>query len=317
MKTSLNDWLIGDPHMGRDFKGVPLHRKGERERMQIDDLRRNLAQPCRMNVNIGDVFDKPLVDLKVVHAVADAYYEASEAYPDTQFVVLAGNHDLFRQLVDKDGRPLKGSFHALARMIGHLPNVTVLFEPAIINDVAFFPWQWDVSAKDQVNELGASYRGAYGHWDLADFGGNNEHLVPIKELEAHGASEFWSGHFHVAGDYMVDGVPVHCTGSMQPYTHAEDPTGNFYRTLTLAELDDIDVTNMNIRVILAPGETLPDVDCLSIISMRQDAPEALEFDDNVGLGDFDLATVLAQKFEELSVPPKVQNVIREKLGAID
>lgn len=317
MKTSAGDWLIGDPHMGKDFKGVPLHRKGEREQMQIDDLRRNLLQDCRMNINVGDVFDKPLVDLKVVHAVADLYHEASAAKPDVEFVVLAGNHDLFRQLVDKDGRPLKGSFHALARMIGHLSNVTVLFEPAIINDVGFFPWQWDVPAKDQVDALGGNYRYAVGHWDLADFGGSVEHLVPTQTLGDHGATDMYSGHFHVAGTYTVNGIDVSCTGSMQPYTHGEDPEGKFYRTVTLDELDDIDATNLNLRVVLKPGETLPDVDCLSIIPLRQGEPEALDLTGDVGLDDFELSVVLGQKFEELDVPQGVQNYIREKIGAID
>ncbi len=320
MKTSANDYLIGDPHMGRDFKGVPLHRKGEREKSQLDDLRRHLSQDCRMNINVGDVFDKPLVDLKVVHAVADLYHEASAAHPDVQFVVLAGNHDLFRQLVDKEGRPLKGSFHALARMIDHLPNVTVLFEPAIINNVGFFPWQWDVPAKDQVDALGGNYGYAVGHWDLADFGGNVEHLCPVEALGRHGAAVLYSGHYHVAGDYPVGNGIVHCTGSMQPYTHGEDPTGNFYRTLTLAELESMDedeVRNLNLRVVLAPGETLPDVDCLSIIPMRQGEPEALDLTGDVGLDDFELSVVLGQKFEELEVPETVQNYIREKLGAID
>lgn len=312
-----NDILIGDPHMGRVFKGVPLHRKGERERMQLDDLRRLLLTPCRMNINVGDTFDKPSVDMKFVHAVADLYDEASAALPDTQFIVLAGNHDLFREIVDKDGKPLKGAFHALARMIGHLSNVHVLFEPAIMNDVGFFPWQWEVSAKDQVDALVGNYSGAVGHWDLADFGGNNEHLVPVEGLLAHGATEFWSGHFHVAGDYIIEGHTVHCTGSLQPYTHGEDPAGVLYRTVTLDELEGMDTLNFNLRVVLKPGESLPTVDCLSIIPMREGATEAVSFSDDVGLGDFNLATTLGQKFEELQVPTKVQHFIQEKIGVVD
>jgi len=288
--------------------------------MQVNDLYQNLMRDVRMNVNMGDVFDKPLVDLKVVHQVADLYYTASAALPETLFVVLAGNHDLFRQLVDKDGNPLKGSFHALARMIGHLPNVRVLFEPAIINDVGFFPWQWDVSAKDQVDALDGSYSLAIGHWDLSDFGGSVEHLVPVQALADHGAETIYSGHYHVAGKYMVNGTSVVCTGSMQPYTHAEDPDASLYRTVTLSELEalsDEDVWGLNLRVVLEPGETLPDIDCLSIIPMRRGVVEVAEFEDNVGLGDFDLSVVLDQQFEELNVPSSVQTFIREKIGAID
>jgi hypothetical protein len=308
--------MIGDPHMGRTFNNVPLHRRGERERMQLDDLRRELNVPCRMNIMVGDLFDKPLVDLKVVHAVADLYEEAADAHPETDFMVMAGNHDLFRQLRDKDGNPVRGAFHTFARMVGHIGNIYVLFEPDIYQGVAFFPWQWDVSAKDQVDALEYDYTHAVGHWDLADFGGSVEHLVPTRALADHGCTDIYGGHYHVAGEYVVDGISVHCTGSMQPYTHAEDPTGNFYRTLTLVELESIDPTNMNLRVLLAPGETLPEIDCLSLVSVREGEPESVEFNE-VDLGEFKLTVVLDQKFEELQVPHTVQLFIKEKIGAID
>lgn len=316
MKTSHSDYLIGDPHMGRTFNNVPLHRRGERERSQLVDLKRHLNVSCRTNIMVGDLFDKPLVDLKVVHAVTDLYEEAALNHPDTDFVALAGNHDLARQLRDKDGNPVRGSFHTFARMVAHLPNVYVLFKPRVLNDVAFFPWDWEVSAKDQVDALGNRYSCAVGHWDLADFGGSVEHLVPTRALADHGCEVIYGGHYHVAGEYVVDGGTVHCTGSMQPYTHAEDPSGKLYRTVTLAELEEIDPTDLNLKVILAPGETMPEVDCLSLITVREGEFEAVEFNE-VDLGEFKVSVVLEQKFEELQVPAAVQLFIKEKIGAID
>lgn len=315
MKLSDDGWLIGDPHLGRAFAGTPLHRRGERELSQLQQLKHELTLGVGINVMVGDLFDKPLVDLKVVHQVADLYEEAALSRPETLFVALAGNHDLFRQVRDpKTGEKLKGSFHAFARMVGHLPNVKVLFEPEIIGDYAFFPWQWEVSALAQVEKFSDLPDHAIGHWDLVDFGGSVEHMVPRAELRERGVKDIWSGHIHNRGVYDT----VHCTGSLQPYAHDQDPDGKFYCTLTMDEYECMDsdqLKDMNVRLVLKPGEVLPDLDCLSLVSMREGEVEAIQLDE-VGLGDFDVKIALEQRFEELQVPLKVRTYVREKIGAI-
>lgn len=312
-------WLIGDPHFGIDFnkRGTPLGRRGERERMQLKQFTHELYMGERMNIMVGDLFDHPVVDIKIVHAIYEAYAQAAADRPNTLFVLLAGNHDLFRQLRDpKTGLPLKGSFHALARMLQHIPNVVVLFEATIIDGVAFFPWQWDVTAQQQVENLGHTLPHiAVGHWDLIDFGGSPDHLCPKQSLEEAGVSIIASGHIHRAGDYSG----VVCTGSMQPYTHAEDDNGSLYRTVTLAELEEIPeevLYHLNIRVLLEPGETLPEVDCLSLTSKRVGDAEEVELSE-VSLGAFDLKTVLNRNMEDMQIPDPVRGFVWEKIGAID
>lgn len=319
MKISDDVHLIGDPHFGIDFnsRGTPLHRRGDREAMQLAQFKEELRGGASLNIMVGDLFDKPFVDLKLTHQIADAYEEAANENPDKLWVLMAGNHDLPRIVVDpKTGLPIKGSFHALARMLQHLPNVMVLFEPAVVRDVACFPWQWTVSAEKQVENLDGRLPDiAVGHWDLLDFGGSRDHLVPVEALRARGAKSLFSGHIHTAGDYSG----VTCTGSMQPYTHAEDPSGTFYRTLTLDELESMDTAELrdvNVRLVLKPGEALPELDCLSLVSKNDGQAEAIEFEE-VGLGDFDMRLAVEQQFEQLEVPETVRLFVREKIGAID
>jgi len=67
-------WLIGDPHLGRDFRnGTPLNRRGEREAMQLAQFKEELATPdVHLIVMVGDLFDKPFVPLHMITAAADA-----------------------------------------------------------------------------------------------------------------------------------------------------------------------------------------------------------------------------------------------------
>src|SRR3546814_19137811 len=75
-------------------------------------------------------------------------------------------------------------------------------------------------------------------------------LFPYTTLFRSGLT-IYSGHYHLPGEYEVDGHTVVCTGSMEPYSHAEDPSGDLYVTLTLAELEARDdLHDKCVRVLL-------------------------------------------------------------------
>lgn len=311
--------LIGDPHIGLPFdKGVPLNRRGERELMQLEDFAKALDHDVLYNIMVGDLFDKPLVDLRKVHEVYDLYEEASKAHPNCLFILQAGNHDLFRQLRDPHtGKPLRGSFHALAKMLQHLPNVEVVFTPKHFGDLVVFPWQWGVTALEQVEQFEKLPPIAVGHWDLMDFGGSTDHMCPVNALVTRGVTKIFSGHMHTPGDYVVDKIAVTCTGSLQPYTHGEDPDKTLYITLTLDELDSInpdDLRYKNVRLILKSGESLPEVDCLSLISKREAETDELHLE-HISMDGVDINVALEQEMELEGVSEQVREFIREKLNA--
>lgn len=309
-------WLIGDPHLGKKFEvGVPLNRRGEREAQQMALFVSELyTYGVSMIVEVGDLFDHPYVGYAVVRSTADQALRAAQSRPDVIFVYMAGNHDLPRNTQHV------GAFHAFEMMVaGRLPNLIVVRRPTAVQGVAFFPWEWDRTALEQVNDL-KDYKAdiAIGHWDLKSFG-QDDHLVPVDALlETFGGHlEIYSGHYHQPGDYRIAGRDVHCTGSMEPYSHGEDPEGSRYVTLSREDAlaaDPEELRDKCVRVLLRPGEHLPEIDALAITAERV---QAFGADDGgaetMSLATLDWAGILAKKLAPLH--PVVKTFITERLSA--
>ena len=154
---------------------------------------------------------------------------------------------------------------------------------------------------------------AIGHFDLKSFGGDDSHIAPVAELHALGVTEIYSGHYHTEGDYDVGGGVVHCTGSMEPYSHAEDPEGIIYVTLTLEEaLNAPDLTHKCVRLILADDEEVPyDLDCLALTYKREkDHVEQLQ---TIGVQDFDWRGIMDEALAPLD--PEVRTFIQDRIGS--
>lgn len=310
MKFGTDGWIIGDPHFGRNFaNGTPLHRRGERERMQREQFIEELNTDASTIVMVGDLFDKPLVPLNTLSQVIQDVKDAAMARPNVDFVMMAGNHDKSRQLDQM------GAWEIFSMAVGWLSNVHIVDDYAVINDVAYFGWDWSSTAAEQVERLTDYEPGridtAVGHWDLIDFGGDTSHMVPVKQLLAINPNvEIYSGHYHLEGVHTVEGVNVNCTGSMQPYAHGE---GDMYVTLTVDEaLARDDLHDKCVRIVLQPGEILPDIDCLQLTTTREASEEeAIEIEVTAV---FNLKATLDQAFVEYEVPDQVQLFIKEKLS---
>jgi len=299
--------LIGDPHLGKKFEeGVPQHRRGERETRQAAHFADELEADADVIVMVGDLFDNPYVSDAVIVAAARAVLGAAERNPDVLYVMMAGNHDKPRNMT------LVGAWHAFREMTQHrLSNLFILDRPAHLGALAFFPWEWDRRADDQVSDLAdaVGIEHAIGHWDLAVFDGKDDHLAPVAPLrKAFGDVGLWSGHFHKAGLFL-DGA-VRCTGSMEPYAHGE---GDLYVTLTRAEaLLATDLHNKVVRVLLAPGEDLPEIDCLALTHkrVRNDEEEGVEV--TVSLDDFDFHRIVRERIHDRD--PRVRGFIEERMS---
>ena len=74
-------YLLGDPHLGRKFvTGVPLDRRGDREKMQMEQFEDEVIgiPPGRhFHVCMGDLFDKHTVDNKWVDFAYETYRQAA------------------------------------------------------------------------------------------------------------------------------------------------------------------------------------------------------------------------------------------------
>ena len=277
------DWL-GDPHLGRKFEtGVPLHRKGDRERMQWEQFKTSLlVTKADVHVTMGDLFDKFIVPPEVVLRAVDIYRRASEQNPNTIYVVLRGNHDVSRNTEKAS------SFDLFEAFLREDNNIWVISDaPQAYENMLFIPY--DPFNYDHLEGyLNGSIDTVFSHFDIVDFGGHN--VIPTETFARHGVKTAINGHDHSRRKLVRHDVEIHVTGSMQPYSHAEDADGSLYVTCTLEELGSLDVKDRNVRVLLQPGETLPaDLDCLSLTAKR------------LGLVDDTTATVDTSEFDAVDL----------------
>lgn len=300
--------LIGDPHLGRKFEtGVPLHRRGEREVLQMALFQRELnTLDVDKVVVMGDLFDHPHVGYGVVLRTFQALQQTFN-----EVIVMTGNHDEPRK------RDVVCAIDILEEMCSSLSHVAfVRHTPQQIDGIAVFPWNWTQTATEQVLDFvpDGDLTMIVGHWDLIDYGGDTSHIAPTLALRERvsATAPIFTGHYHVPGGYEVDGVEITCTGSMEPYTHGEDPEGVRYITLTLEELETCgqDLTDMCVRVLLKEGEELPlDLDCLALTGKRvKETSTQLE---EIDVENFSWKDILTDALAD--VPPHVKDFIDDKL----
>lgn len=306
---------IGDAHLGKKFEaGVPLHRRGEREAMQFEQFERELLTDCDLNVQMGDIFDKMVVPYTVIAKTVAAYRAALAARPDTTFALLRGNHDADRDL-DR-----VSAFDILCQILEPMGVICAKDEPRTLSfgdySICLMPWHPVFSAEEMVEKYKPSVFDidlVCGHYDVVTV---DDHFnrCPAKSLQALGVKAIATGHDHLKRIEMVDGVPVEVVGSMQPYSHAEDPEGTLYVTLSLADATDgRDLTNKCVRILLQPGETLDQpIDCLQL-TLKRERAEAEEVE--ADFEAFDLDALFEKAAADVGLGDEFKQLALDKLEA--
>jgi calcineurin-like phosphoesterase family protein len=305
--------LIGDPHLGRKFeRNVPLDRRGERERMMFEQFEKELLVPDDLIVMVGDLFEHWYISYEHLYQTIEIILRWQHLFSNKKLILLQGNHDY------SPTEGVYGAWDILELTLLPYDNIHVVRKPVTLCGVMFFPWQWDRTALEQLDDIKLWTNTAVGHWDLVDYGGDTGHLCPAGKLHENGVTNIYSGHWHLAGSYNVDGVDVTCTGSMQPMTHAEDPEGKMYVTLTAEEYartDGATLKDRYVRVLCGPGEQVeaPET-CLGF--KVQKLSEEQKVEERVTLGDFDIDKILDKHLKKQEVPEEVASEIKEHLGGI-
>ncbi len=213
---------LGDTHLGKKFEAnVPLHRRGDREKIQWDGFLAALDQSNEPLIQVGDIFDKAVVSNTVVWATAQALRRAATRRP---IALLRGNHDASRD------SSRVSSFQILTELVRPFGVVVADEEPVSFHGVCLIPWSPWLNATEMVEKHADIIRlsnTVVGHWDVV-MGDTNQ--LPATVLLALGVTTAITGHDHNARELEIDGLKVIVTGSMQPYSHGEDAAGVMYET---------------------------------------------------------------------------------------
>ena len=213
---------LGDVHLGKKFEAnVPLHRRGDREKIQWAQFVAELDNGTDPLVQVGDIFDKTVVSNSVVWATAQALREAAQRRP---IAILRGNHDASRDSTRVS------SFQILTELVRPFGVIVADEVPVEFHDVVLIPWSPWLSAAEMVDkhaQVICDYQTVVGHWDVVMGDGNQ---LPSAMLASLGVTTAITGHDHNARELEMDGVKVIVTGSMQPYSHGEDAAGAMYET---------------------------------------------------------------------------------------
>ncbi len=270
--------LIGDTHLGKRFiNGVPLERRGEREEELYQQVIEELLLPEDV-ILVGDLFDKAKVPVELVVRLIGDLKDVKH-----KIFILAGNHDLSK---DKE----KISSFILASYLNRNPNVVFITEPTEVAEgiaIPYNPWGFDVSG------ISGSYACAFTHED-------EETIIGSSKVISNFTKDVVNGHIHLRSQKPIGhGITINNAGSFQPFSHAEDPEGKIYVTLTAEEaLERIDsLTDKCVRILLKPNEVFDEkINCRQLTFKRvtEDGTESEEV-----------------KFDEFSMEELMRNALKE------
>lgn len=309
---------LGDVHLGKRWKnGVSLGRRGDREAMLWAEFEANLmdVDDVTHHVQVGDLFDEAIVPYGTIWRAAQAYIRAAHANPLVTYVLYRGNHDANRD-VEK-----VTAFQIFTAIVGSCVMIAA-DEPIGLyigtEHHVFMPWHPVHTAGEMILLHEELVRGAdviYGHWDVDARQAESTNYIPAATLEALGVKRAVTGHDHNKRDMVIDGLPVHVTGSMQPLDHSQDADERLYVTRDLAfVLANLDAFHdKHLRVRLQPGERLDvQVDCLQLTQVRDgEEEEAMALDVEFEAFDFDV--LLGRAVDQVGLDPAVDAAMRERL----
>lgn len=284
---------IGDPHLGRYFRNNLKNKLGVREGMVFSSFKQLLNTTSDFCVVVGDLFDKAVISHECLKKTIDILEEVCISNPTKKFVILSGNHDLFKN------KSRVSSFEILYNYFNKnlLENLLIIkdkTEVVVVDNVAFLFTEYDPFKtideklfKEDFDRLpDTNFKIAFGHWDTENYGSSKFIDRTIPKILLENCDLIVTGHEHKPCSKVIQNKDIIVTGSLQPYAFNEEVSGeNLYITILKEELDSVLSQNTlefefsNVKVILNDGEDYPEpFDCLSVCfkHIQKESEEALE-----------------------------------------
>lgn len=301
--------FIGDVHLGKVFKsGVRPEYAGYREKMIREQFVSELEEAFlsgKSAVQVGDLFDNFRVPVEMVVDTAQVLTNAAAKMKmkGKGIYILAGNHDESR---DADR---VSSLALLQMLVAHHPNVKIIRGKAQVHEsILFVPFNAFSTPEEQLSPfVGQTFKAVVGHWDVTEIAGAHQSQLLPFDIAQEMAPLIVTGHDHnprcLWWEQGDAGVSVFVVGSMQPYSHAEDPEELFYTTMTLDDLAKrpTGCRGKHLRVLLKRGEEFnppPGLDPIAITFKYEGVEEEQKEIDVENL--FDIEALIETAFSGLS-----------------
>ena len=284
--------IIADTHIGKKWAAnVPLHRRGDREKLQRETFANILANCHEDLYHLGDLFDSWNVSNDDLMFVANELLRWSVNNSSCYAKIIAGNHDLSRS-------NKYSSFEVLDEIMSQTKNVEVLDFPDIVDDELFIPFSYQKSYAEMVKPfLGKHYKNVYVHADLPD-------VEALKQLDA---DHIYSGHLHNLRPHNIVGE-VEFANSMLPLNHYEAVgtkwDGTLYKTFDCVDqfyVSNEDVHDKCVKILVHENEIAPnreDIDAMQVIIKSADEEAAAMYEDVVADG-FDARSVFDECMKDV------------------
>lgn len=231
---------IGDAHLGRTFKNnVSLDRRGEYELLQRQTFRGLLfaEKPEGVHfdqfirVQVGDLFDKPVVSNQaLLETISDLQeYERTSTTP---LYIISGNHDDSKSTTEPTSWDILAEFFRDSPIVYFIKNWTVHSFPDN-SQLLLVGWNIHQSVAQafiEAEDQGYQPNMVVCHLDRISYG-NDDNVIPYDFLKSKGVISVVTGHEHKPFHFWEGDMQVIGTGSLLPYSHAEDPEGDFYITI--------------------------------------------------------------------------------------
>lgn len=231
---------IGDAHLGRVFKtNVALDRRGEYEERQFgafDNLLNSsrpegLEKTNFIKCQVGDLFDKAVVSNQTVLLTLELlqHYEATSEEP---IYIISGNHDDSKSVTEPTSWDMLAKFFDGSDKVFFIKKWAVHTFPDN-SQVLFVGWnihQNVAQAFIEAEKAGFKPNLVVCHLDRISYG-NDDNVIPYQFLRSKDVVSVVTGHEHKPFHFWEGEMSVIGTGSLLPYSHAEDPDSDYYITI--------------------------------------------------------------------------------------
>lgn len=321
---------IGDVHLGRIFKSnVLLTRRGEYEAKQEAVLQQELHKKLDASTvllpgkgvircQVGDWFDKANVANRAVLTswALLRNYEMTEQVP---LYIISGNHDDSKSLSEVTSWDVLATFFSQSNQVVFVKKWAVHTFPDG-TQVLLVGWNISNSAAEAyVQAVDAGYTNikvVVCHLDRVSYG-DDSNVIPYDFFLSKGIEYVISGHEHKPYMFRENNMQVIGTGSLLPYSHAEDPEQKHY--ITFRSIDEMlehglaSLIDMHVRLYTDDVASVPEVDCLSLqINKSADIGE-LEVAQEVIIESYSAQGIWKATTDELNMPVEASNQLWQKI----